>query len=275
MNLLDSLTYFYRIPRYFFRKLKESLRSFLWKKNIGSTYRKNKLALSKLKNKHKNEPCVIIGGGPSLNKMNLNFFADYVSIACNGFYLKHDEISFTPTYYTVEDPLPAEDNRKEINNIDDTIRIIPYDLKRIIDEPNNTIYVNFRRSAINSRSSKFPFYSHDFLNESFWGGTVMYFNIQLAEYLGCNPIYLIGVDLSYSVSKSVERLGAVLTSTEDDENHFDPRYFGKGKRWHLPETDRMQQAFDEAHKQLKSKNIKLFNAGVFSLLQNIPTIKLY
>ena len=102
----------------------------------------------------------------------------------------------------------------------------------------------------------------------------MYFNIQLAEYLGCNPIYLIGVDLSYSVSKSVERLGAVLTSTEDDENHFYPRYFGKGKRWHLPETDRMQQAFDEAHKQLKSKNIKLFNAGVYSLLQNIPTIKL-
>ena len=73
MKFLDGLTYFYRIPRYFFRKLKESLRSLLWKKNIGSTYRKNKLALSKLKNKHKNEPCVIIGGGPSLNKMNLNF----------------------------------------------------------------------------------------------------------------------------------------------------------------------------------------------------------
>ena len=44
---------------------------------------------------------------------------------------------------------------------------------------------------------KFPLYSHDFLNESFWGGTVMYLNIQLAEYLGCNPIYLVGVDLSY------------------------------------------------------------------------------
>ena len=275
MKFSDIPTYSYRIPRYFFRKLKESFRSFLWKKNIGYEYKKNKLSLSKLKNKHKNEPCVIIGGGPSLNKMNLNIFADYVTIACNGFFLKHDEISFTPTYYTVEDPLPAEDNRQEINNIDDTIRIIPYDLKKIIDQPKNTIYVNFRRAAINSRSSKFPFYSHDFLNESFWGGTVMYFNIQLAEYLGCNPIYLIGVDLSYSVPKSVERLGAVLTSTEDDENHFDPRYTGKGKRWHLPETERMQLAFDEAYKQLKSKNIKLYNAGVDSLLQNIPTIKLY
>ena len=73
----------------------------------------------------------------------------------------------------------------------------------------------------------------------------------------------------------IERLEAVLTSTEDDENHFDPRYFGKGKRWHLPETERMQQAFDEAYKQLKLKNIKLYNAGVDSLLKNIPTIKLY
>ena len=95
---------------------------------------------------------------------------------------------------------------------------------------------------------KFPLYSHDFLNESFWGGTVMYLNIQLAEYLGCNPIYLVGVDLSYQVSNSAIRNGAVLTSTEDDENHFDPRYFGKGKRWHLPETDRMQHAFDTANK---------------------------
>lgn len=274
MKLPNILTYTYRIPRYFLRKTKEAVRSYLWKKNIGSEYKKNKFALSKLKDKHKGQPCILIGGGPSINKMDLNSFSKYITIACNGFYLKHEDISYTPTYYTVEDPLPAEDNRQQINDIMGSTRIIPYDLKKTIDAPDDTIYVNFRRSAINSKSTKFPLYSHDFLNESFWGGTVMYFNIQFAEYLGCNPIYLVGVDLSYKVSNSAIRNGAVLTSTEDDENHFDPRYFGKGKRWHLPETDRMQHAFDTANKELAKRGIDLINAGVDSMLENIPKQKL-
>ena len=57
----------------------------------------------------------------------------------------------------------------------------------------------------------------------------MFFSIQLAVHLGHNPIYIIGVDLNYSIPQSVKKSGAVLTSTEDDVNHFDPRYFGSGK----------------------------------------------
>ncbi len=274
MKLSNYLTYSYRIPRYFIRKFSEALRSLLWRRGFVSNYQQNKNALSKLRNKHKGRPCVLIGGGPSLNKMDLDKFSNYITVACNGFYLKHEELSFIPTYYTVEDPLPASDNKYQINSIQNTTRIIPYDLKKVIDQPENTIYVNFRRSAVYSNSRKFPYYSHDFLNESFWGGTVMYFNIQLAEFLGCNPIYLIGVDLSYKVSDSVIRKGAVLTSTEDDENHFDPRYFGKGKRWHLPETDRMQLAFDTAREELAQRGIELINAGLDSQLKNIPKASL-
>lgn len=277
MDSLDSLhflTYIYRIPRYFIRKSKEFLRTAFWRRNLLPDYRKNKDKLKKLKDLHKGEPCVLIGGGPSLNKMDLDIFSDYVTIACNAFYLKHNDISFIPNYYTVEDPLPANDNKDEINSLQDTVKIIPYDLKNVIDNEDDTIYVNFRRSAINYRSENFPKYSHDFLNESFWGGTVMYFNIQLAEYLGCNPIYLVGVDLAYSVPDSVKRVGAVLTSTEDDGNHFDPRYFGKGKRWHFPVIERMQAGFDKAYSELELHGIDLFNAGVDSELKNIPKKKL-
>lgn len=274
MGFFNNLTFLYRIPRYLMRKINEFARTFMWRRGLVKSYQANKDALAMLKNKHANKPCILIGGGPSLNKMDLNEFSEYITIACNGFYLKHDEISFIPDYYTVEDPLPANDNRNEINSINGTVRIIPYDLRKVIDQPKDTIYVNFRRSSVHSSNSKYPYYSHDFLNESFWGGTVMYFNIQLAEYLGCNPIYLVGVDLSYNVPQSVKQRGAVLMSTEDDENHFDPRYFGKGKFWHLPETDRMQHSFDVAYKELSKKGIKLINAGVDSKLKNIPKEKL-
>lgn len=265
-----SITYIYRIPRYLLRKLTEAYRSFLWKYELTRQIRANKDSLRALANKHKNQPCVIIGGGPSINKMDLAALKSFVTIGCNGFYLKHDEIGYVPTYYTVEDPLPAEDNKKEIEDIQGTVRIIPWDLKDTICSSINTIYVNFRRSRVYHGSRRFPCYSHDFLEESYWGGTVMYFNIQLAEYLGCNPIYLIGVDLSYNVPDTVKQKGAVLTSSEDDENHFDPRYFGPGKRWHLPETERMQLAFDTALAELKKVEIELFNSTVGGNLQNVP-----
>ena len=42
-----------------------------------------------------------------------------------------------------------------------------------------------------------PKFSFDLRRVAYWGGTVSFFNLQLAAYLGCNPIVLIGFDHSY------------------------------------------------------------------------------
>jgi len=262
-------TLMFRVFRYFLRKLSEKHISKKWSSET-LFFKENRKKLLELKDKHKNEPCVLIGGGPSINKMKLNDYKDMVTIACNGFYLKHEDIDYVPTYYTVEDPLPAKDNSDEIMSLKDTIKIIPYDLKDVIKQDENTIYINFLRSYMRPSNKNFPLFGNDFSEKSYWGGTVMYMNIQLAHYLGCNPIYIIGVDLSYKVPKSVKRNGAVLTSTENDENHFDPRYFGKGKKWHLPETERMQESFTKAYLELKNEGVSLINIGVDSKLKIIP-----
>lgn len=259
----------YRACRYFMRKVKEYRLTKAWKNDRGFL-KTNREKLLALKDKHKGEPCILIGGGPSINKMNLNAYKDMVTIACNGFYLKHEELDYMPTYYTVEDPLPANDNKDQIMGLTGTTKIIPYDLKKVIEPDEDTIYINFLRSYIRPSNPNFPLFSNEVENTVYWGGTVMYMNIQLAKYLGCNPIYLIGVDLSYKVPKSVKKNGAVLTSTEDDENHFDPRYFGKGKKWHLPETDRMQQAFTKAYLELRKEGVRLINAGLASKLKVLP-----
>ena len=273
--MIDQIkaTLVYRGARYFRRKLTESRLTSLYENSKDKFISDQVTSLEKLKDKHKGKPCVLIGGGPSINKMDINEFKDMVTIACNGFYLKHDSIDFVPTYYTVEDPLPAFDNKQEIMDLKGTTKIIPYDLKDVIEPDEDTIYINFLRSYMRPNNKKFPLFSDDFVKKSYWGGTVMYMNIQLAKHLGCNPIYLIGVDLSYNVPDSVKRSGAVLTSTEDDENHFDPRYFGKGKKWHLPETDRMQHAFTKAYLELKTSGFELLNGGVNSKLKVIPKSK--
>jgi len=264
-------TLFYRAIRYFLRKIREIFYSVFFRK----FYENDSKALIKLKDIHKGKPAILIGGGPSINKMDLDQFKDHITIACNGFFLKMENLNWSPTYYTVEDPLPAEDNSFEISNLKSTTKLIPYDLKKYIKPDSKTIYTNFLRSYMRPTRKKYPLFSFDCEKEVFWGGTVMYYNIQLAAYMGCNPIYLTGVDLSYNIPSSVKKAGAVLTSTEEDSNHFDPRYFGEGKRWHLPETERMQASFTKAHEELAKKGIKLINAGFDSNLKVIPKETLF
>ena len=260
----------YRGFRYYFRKIKEFFRTIFFQYYFASDYNK----LKSLKNKHLNKPCVVIGNGPSINKMNLEKLNDYVTIACNGFFYKMDQISWSPTYYTVEDPFPAEDNKEIISNLKESIKIIPTDLKKYIKPSNNTIYCNFRRSYLRPFRRKFPKFSFNFPKESFWGGTVTYFNLQLATHLGCNPIYLIGVDLNYKIKDDIVKSGNDLLSVSDDINHFDPRYFGEGKRWHIPETERMQKSLAMAYDYMKKKKFKLFNAGLDSKLKEVPKINI-
>ena len=90
-------TLIYRGIRYYIRKVKEFVVTCFFSVFYKEDYDK----LLSLKNKHKGEPCILIGGGPSLNKMNLESFKDYVTIANNGFFFFFYELSWSPTYYTV------------------------------------------------------------------------------------------------------------------------------------------------------------------------------
>ena len=42
--------------------------------------------LGELKDKHVGEPVVLIGGGPSINKLDLSRLVNMRTIACNGFF---------------------------------------------------------------------------------------------------------------------------------------------------------------------------------------------
>ena len=104
----------------------------------------------------------------------------------------------------------------------------------------------------------------------FWGGTVVYMNLQLAAHMGCNPIYLTGMDLTYSIPDSADIKGGIITSTENDPNHFDPTYFGAGKRWHLPHTDVMQRCLVHAYRSLRQKGFDVYNLTEGGNLLEVP-----
>lgn len=217
--------------------------------------------LSMLRNKHKDRRAFIIGNGPSLNKMDLGLLENEVTIASNGIFLAFERMGFVPTYYSIEDPLVAEDRAAEAAAIKGVQRIYPHDLSEVLGGQ-SAIFVPFRRSYWS-----FPRFSSELTREAYWGGTVTAFNLQLAFHLGCDTVYLIGCDHNYLVKSDVKKDGARFTSTSDDPNHFDPSYFGKGYRWHDPNVDRMELAYQVCRKVFESDGRAVFNATVGGQLE--------
>jgi len=115
-------------------------------------------------------------------------------------------------------------------------------------------------------------FSYDIAKGIRASNTVVGVAIQIAHYLGFGPIYLIGCDLGYKVLDTVEQegedkfnmgVGFDLTSTRDDDpNHFDPRYFGKGRLWHAPNVKGMIEHHASYRIALERVGAKIFNATV-------------
>ena len=237
--------------------------------SLGLFKSENQKKIQRLHNIHLDKRCFIIGSGPSIMKMDLSVLKNEITFGHNAFYLIKDKVGFLPTYYVVEDPLPAEDNANEINALIDTQKIVAHDLKYCLNSE-GVIYPFFDRYYNGVESSRFPQFSFDCERRIYWGGTVVYLSIQLAAYMGCTEIYLIGVDLTYAIPDGTT--GNVITSDEDDQNHFHPDYFGKGKRWHDPRVNVMQKSIQYAEKILAEKNILLFNATLGGKLTHVPRV---
>ncbi|HUU59076.1 MAG TPA: 6-hydroxymethylpterin diphosphokinase MptE-like protein, partial [Phycisphaerae bacterium] len=209
----------------------------------------------------------MIGNGPSLTSLDLSLLRDEITIGCNSIWLLYDKLDWRPTFHTIEDVFVAEDNADTISALTGSIKVYPRDLSYCVRGDANTIWVNFQRG----RYPGFPRFSEACHEVMYWGGTVTYMNLQLAHWLGCNPIYLIGLDMNYRVPDYRE--GTQIVSREADVNHFHPDYFGPGKRWHDPNVERMQQCLDHARAFLESRGIEVCNATRGGKLDSYPRRK--
>jgi hypothetical protein len=231
----------------------QKLRERIW--SAGPQGRQSKRRLAALAGKYAGKRCFVMGNGPSLLKCDVSLLSNEVTIGSNAQYLVWDSMGFVPTFLTVEDRLVAEDRASELCALSGPTKIFPRDLLYCLGESRNTIFVNFVRDY-----RPFPNFTSDFEKIVYWGGTVTMLNLQLAYYLGCTEIYMVGFDHFYHVPDKMD--GFVITSDKEDVNHIHPDYFGKGYRWHDPNIARMERAYSEARRFLDSRGILVRNATV-------------
>jgi glycosyltransferase involved in cell wall biosynthesis len=231
-------------------------------------------ALMDLKDAFKGERCIIIGNGPSLNQMDLSLLANVPTFAVNGIFYAQEKMGFEPTFYVVEDNAVMADNTEQIRDYRAKWKLFPTIYRKHIGEDDNVVYFRMNRGFYHSESPHYcvPRFSTDASNRVYCGQSVTIINLQLAYHFGFTDVALVGMDFSYTIPDSVEREGDLLTSTEDDPNHFHPEYFGKGKTWKDPKLDRVLASYELAKRMYEADGRRILNATVGGNLQAFPRV---
>jgi tetratricopeptide (TPR) repeat protein len=213
--------------------------------------------LAPYKDRHFGERCVIIGNGPSLNKMDLTFLKEEVTFGMNKIYLLFDKWDFRPTYYVSVNPLVLEQSAENISKMSST-KFLSIKGHHFFREKNGIIFL---------KSVGTPSFSKE-LHRGIWEGhTVTYVAMQLAFFMGFDEVILIGVDHSFVYSGNPNQ---EVVSKGEDINHFHPDYFGKGVRWNLPDLEKSEIAYQLAKKEFENKGRRIIDATVDGKLAIFP-----
>lgn len=223
----------------------------------------DKNSIKQFHNKFKGERCFIVGNGPSLNKLDLELLKDEYTFGVNSIFYMTERNGFKPTFYMVEDNHVVYDNIDTINNYEVKYKFFPSTFKKVIKKTDNTFFFNMNRGFYEENSPNYciPRFSINCEERMYAGQSVTIMNIQLAFYMGFTEVYLIGMDFDYKLTAKDEVDGNDILSTKDeDENHFDPRYFGAGKKWHDPKLENVFISYQFSKIVYERFNRKILNA---------------
>ena len=212
-----------------------------------------------LRDRHKGQRCFILGNGPSLRQTDLTRLRNQNIIGTNRIYLMFDELGFSTSYYVSVNRLVIEQCSEEIAALS-MPKFLSWECRDVASFTESTIFIR--------RSAGPAFYSD--LSRGYWeGATVTYAALQVAFHLGFQEVVLLGVDHSFTTQGKPNE---EVVSDGDDPNHFDPRYFGDGFRWQLPDLATSELAYSIADFVYRDSGRQIYDATVGGKLRVFPRI---
>ncbi len=230
-----------------------------------------------LKGKYKGERVFLLGNGPSLNKTPLYFLKNEYTMCFNHFNILDERLNWFPDFYMSTDNLVVHDIIKSVDSIADK--------SKFVFLPD----IHFRGDNFIKKTKNLEnlFWLEQIHGQGFstelpkvnLGGSVIYEGFQVLNYLGFKEIYFIGVDMNFQTHTSVKNINAgetdIISEEDDDPNHFDPRYFGKNKKFHQPEdyvVNFILNNLKYLSKVADKFNLRIFNAGYDSKVEFFPKV---
>lgn len=195
----------------------------------------------RFKDAHRGETGIVIGNGPSLKNVPLDFLKSRPSFGSNRIWR-----IFQPTYYCCTDPLDLAKNRDEINAMTGP---------KFVRSGNNVDGYQLE-VVLQSRHPAWMTFSKDPSQPIYDGCTVTYVALQLAFYMGLETILLVGIDHRYKWSG--DRF-TVQVGDGNDPNHWAADYHLPGEIWQPPNLARNEQSYKIAKEAFEKAGRRIIN----------------
>ncbi len=219
----------YYIPRKMFSKygyirnyLIFPIKAFFRVHSIGWEFKKYEV-LKKYRNIHRGKRCYIIATGPSLQWDDLEKIQGEITLSLNSFYKGYEKLEFRPDYYFIGDEgvlLDFDNTSLRLSELAKKAVFLNDMIKRT-DEKVVPIPINYLDHWYNYGNRKYNYYKNLKFSENLmwglydkWTSTICL--IEIAIYMGCKEICIMGVDCNYSL-KNLH-----FISTEYDKEEWAP-----------------------------------------------------
>ena len=220
--------------------------------------------LAALKDQYRGQRCFIIGNGPSLRETDISKLKGEYTFGMNRIYLAFEDWGFQTSFLVSVNDLVIEQCAADF---------LALDVPRFFSWRSHKYFPKLPVSQLPTflhTTYTGPGFSTDARGRLWEGATVTNVCLQLAYHMGFEQVILIGVDHSFAAKG---KPNATVVSEGDDQSHFDPRYFGKGFRWQLPDLDTSEQGYWLARQAYEAAVRSVVDATIGGHLQVFPKVK--
>ena len=245
------------------------------------------MKISSFHRKYQDRRVFLIGNGPSLIRTPLCKLQGEYTIAMNRVALLYDKVDWRPLFFVCTTTnVCRTDWRKDIlRTVSLGVPSFVWDeLRGYIEPRSNVIYINCTHGDQVVSYAPDEWWSYDVSQRVCKFGSSMLVALQLAVYMGFNPIYLLGCDLGFRRpssrlmsnklgSKGLHRFRKLQSILVGDPNHFDPSYGTPGL---APDTlnANMLAAHNLAFRATKRIGSHIYNATLGGELTVYPRVEL-
>jgi len=232
--------------------------------------------------KHEGEIGVVVANGPSLRKIDISKAKEHVTLGSNRIFQGFKEWGFSFNYWAIEDRLQIEEYYSEYhqNLTGDTVNFYPFEYLPFLNYPNGCPLNHYYNPPEPRFSLTSKIVEHGF--------TVTHMLLQLAAIMGCNPIYIVGLDHSYNIGEFDKEYGSFRPDSAQPEKpesaqfwdqslastntHFSNDYTKGNKRFVPPRPKAAELSYEKAYSTLSNAGIKVFNASPGTMLDVFPKV---
>lgn len=239
----------------------------------------HKTRLEALRNSGKGRRCFVLGNGPSLIDMDTAFLKDELTIGTNGLYKSFPELGFTTDYLLFEDIFQTEQHGPDLHRIVGPQKIAALHTAHAIGkvDASDLLFMN-ARLVNEAYLEQGPFFSRDFSEIAYLSGTITYVALQFAYHLGCEEVYLLGVDFDYGPLEEHFPPGKLVI---DEGNidlvrkaHLNNRYYQIGDVIGVPDRQLQARGYHLAREAFESSGRKIRNASPAGKLEIFDRVRL-